>query len=161
MNRHYDTTMFRNLCQDIRAIFDHATITTDVMVGFPLESDADFQKSLEFVKEIRFEKVHVFPYSAREGTKAASMPQLPKSVKDERAHIMIEETEKIRKNFLKDEIGKIFSIIIESEKHDHHHVGYTKNYIPVHVKCSENSIGELVKVQITDSKKDYCIGELL
>lgn len=161
MNRHYDTQKFRELCDDIRKTFDNATITTDVMVGFPLESDEDFQTSLEFVKEIKFEKVHVFPYSIREGTKAASLPQISKAVKESRAHVMIEETEKIRANFLKQQIGKIYSIIIESTTDDDLKVGYTTNYIPIHVKCTESKIGESIKTKITDSKNDYCIGETI
>ena len=96
MNRHYTAEEYRALCEKLRNAFDSTSITTDVMVGFNEETDDDFTESLDFVKSIGFEKVHVFPYSQRNGTAASRKgDSVPKQEKEKRAQIMIEETEKI------------------------------------------------------------------
>lgn len=158
MNRHYNSVEYENLCIKLRNSFPDATLTTDVMVGFPGELDSDFDISLGFVEMIGFEKVHVFPYSRRPGTPAAKMPdQVENSIKQHRAEIMIEETEKIRQRFLKKQVGKILEIIPE-ENHENLIQGYTANYIPV--RASGNAaFGEIIKVKITGVDGDFCIGE--
>lgn len=95
MNRHYSAAEYAKLCDKLRAASDDASITTDVMVGFNEESESDFKESLEFVKGIGFEKVHVFPYSERTGTAASRRgDSVSKQEKELRAAIMAAETEK-------------------------------------------------------------------
>ncbi|MBQ3150169.1 MAG: tRNA (N(6)-L-threonylcarbamoyladenosine(37)-C(2))-methylthiotransferase MtaB [Clostridia bacterium] len=161
MNRHYTSEEYYRICKKIREVFDGASVTTDVMTGFPGETDTDFEESLEFVKKIGFEKVHVFPYSVRTGTKAASMDgQNEKSVKEARAKVMSEETEKIRKDFLKKQIGKTLSVLIEELRDGAYHEGFTANYTPVKVfgECPDSGI---VNVRITDTDDESCIGNAI
>ena len=161
MNRHYDTADYRRLCNKLRECFTDCTLTTDIMVGFAGESDEDFQTSLKFMEEIAFEKVHVFPYSIRKGTRAEKLDgHLDKKIKDERCKIMIEKAEEIRRKFFKEQIGKSYSIIIESKSDDGCYTGYTANYIPVKTKLPNGTNGSLVDVKITDvSDEDCLIGE--
>lgn len=160
MNRHYNAEEYYNLCKKLRSSFDDATITTDIMVGFSLETEEDFNESLEFAKKIGFEKVHVFPYSVRTGTRAEKLPQLEKHVKEKRAKIMTEVTEEIRQNFLRNQIGKTVDVLIETTNKNELYEGYTKNYTPVLVNCTEDVCSKIIKVKITSVEGDYCIGEV-
>ena len=160
MNRHYIAEEYYELCEKLRSTFEDATITTDIMVGFSLESEEDFEESLEFAKRIAFEKVHVFPYYVRKGTKAEKLPQLEKKVKEERAKKMTAVCEEIRQKYLKNQVGKTLEVLIETTNKDGYYEGYTKNYTPVLVKCPEDNCSEIIKVKITAVDGDYCIGEL-
>lgn len=158
MNRHYSAEEYFELCEKLRANFPDATITTDIMVGFPTESEEDFAENVRFAQKVGFEKVHVFPYSPREGTKAAKMPQIEKAVKEKRSHIMIEKTEEIRRNFLQEQVGKTVDVLFETRHSDGCVEGYTKNYTPVKVK-GELPCGEILKIRIIDVDGDFCVGE--
>lgn len=157
MNRHYTADEYYELCEKLRSAFDGATLTTDVMVGFPDETAEDFEESLTFVKKVGFEKVHVFPYSRRPGTPAAKMAnQVENAEKSRRAAVMIEETDKIRKDFLESQIGKTLEILPE-EFHDGYVQGYTANYTPVRILGAENG-KEIIKAEIISVEDDFCIG---
>lgn len=159
MNRHYDSNEYRELCQKLRDTFDDTTITTDVMVGFHDESDEDFNTSLDFVKEIGFEKVHTFPYSERVGTVASKRgDNVTKEEKEHRASIMIDESQKIRSNFFNSIIGKKVKVLFENSVGDNLYQGYTKNYIPVRMKSNEDIIGKEIEVTIksADIIEDCC-----
>lgn len=160
MNRHYTAEEYYSLCKKLRSSFEDATITTDIMVGFSLESEEDFNESLEFAKKIGFEKVHVFPYSVRTGTRAEKLPQLEKQVKEKRAKIMTEVTEEIRQNFLRSQIGKTVDVLVETTNKNGLYEGYTKNYTPVLVNCTEDVCSKIINVKITSVDGDYCIGEV-
>lgn len=161
MNRHYTAKEYMDLCKKLRSSFKDCTLTTDIMVGFAGETEEDFEESLSFVKEIGFEKVHVFPYSVRTGTKAEKMNgHLPKKVKDERCHIMLRETDKIRKQFLTSQIGKTVSVLFESKTASGFICGHTANYTPIKVKSPLEPSGEIREVKIIGvSDDDFCIGE--
>lgn len=159
MNRHYTSSEYKELCIKLRNAFEDTTITTDIMVGFPTENEEDFADSVNFAKEIGFEKVHVFPYSPREGTRAAKMEQIEKSIKEKRSRIMIEETEKIRQKFLNSQVGKTVEVLLETRHNDEFTEGYTKNYTPVKVKGS-HPCGKVVTAKITATDGDFCIAEL-
>lgn len=163
MNRHYTAEEYESLCNKLRSCFDDCTLTTDVMVGFAGETDEDFEESLNFVKRIGFEKVHVFPYSIRTGTKAEKMSgHLPKKIKDERCHIMLRETDKIRKEFFASLIGKKVSVLFESKTTSGFVCGHTANYTPIKVKSPQELCGEIKDVIITGvSDDDFCIGEIV
>jgi len=159
MNRHYNSDEYRKIVKKIRAAFKNAQITTDVMVGFAGETEEEFNASLDFVREMRFLKVHTFPYSVREKTRAAEFKnQVSAEEKKRRAHIMIEETEKIRKEILKEMQGKETEILIESRDKDGYHCGYTEGYIPVYIKGANHRKGDFARVVIGDLFKDGCLG---
>lgn len=160
MNRHYSAEEYTELCNKLRETFCEATITTDILVGFPTESDEDFIATTEFVKKVKFEKVHVFPYSVREGTRAAAMPQLTKQVKESRATALSTITEGIRREYLNKQTGKKVNVLFEVSKNGYTE-GYTENYTPVKVFTSENLQGEIRKVHITGIENDCCIGEII
>lgn len=159
MNRHYNSAEYFELCQKLRSAFDGTTITTDVMVGFPGETQEDFETSLRFVEKVGFEKVHVFPYSIRPGTPAAKMAdQIEKSEKEKRAALMSSAAEKIRKDFLESQIGRTLEVLVE-EYHDGYAQGFTANYTPVRISCCENLHG-IIKTEITAVDGDFCIGKI-
>lgn len=131
MNRHYTADEYENAVILLRATFPDCAITTDIIVGFPDETEEDFRESLSFAKKIGFSKIHIFPYSPREGTRAAAMSgQLSKAIKSQR----VKEMEKIeaatRKAFWNSMIGKILLVLPEEEKNGFLH-GFTPNYCPV------------------------------
>lgn len=160
MNRHYTASEYEHLANKLRETFPDATITTDVLVGFPTETEEDFNTTVEFVKRVGFEKAHVFPYSVREGTRAAKMEQLIKAVKEDRASRLSAVTDVIREDFLKTQVGKTVEVLFETEK-DGYCEGYTKNYTPVRVNTEKTCKGEFLNVEIIDSDKDYCIGKFI
>ena len=117
MNRRYTSAEYRELAARIRSIFPHSALTTDVIVGFPGETDADFEETLRFVEEIGFAKVHVFPYSQRTGTRAAAFPdQIPQSVRTERAARLSKLADRIRRMHLARQVGQTVQVLVEGEK---------------------------------------------
>lgn len=160
MNRKYDTAFYRDLVERIRRIFPDASITTDIMVGFPGESDEDFKESCDFVRETGFARSHVFIYSEREGTPAARRHDaVDKSVRAERAHIMGDICRQCERNFLKAQCGKTEKVLFETES-DGCWEGYTGNYTRVKVKSAGDLEGKILPVVLTTANEDYCIGEL-
>ncbi len=158
MNRHYSSIEYEDLCLTLRNTFPDVALTTDVMVGFPGETQSDFEISLDFVKRMKFEKVHVFPYSRRPGTSAANMAdQVENAEKQRRAEIMMAECEKIRLEYLKSCIGRVLEIIPE-DNHSGEIRGYSANYTPVIIN-GDCEPGKPVKVRITGVEGDCCIGE--
>lgn len=162
MNRHYDTDTYRNIVCKIREKFENPSITTDIMVGFPNENEVEFAQSLAFAKEIAFAKVHVFAYSIREGTKAATMEnQVDAHAKELRSKQMIAVTDESRLGFLNAQIGLIQDVLFESTTNEYGVVGYTKNYTPVAVQSSEPLTGRILKVKIEKNAGEYCIGSMV
>lgn len=157
MNRHYTADDYRKLASSLRDAFPGATLTTDILVGFPTETEEDFLETVSFAKEIGFEKIHVFPYSKRSGTPAAKMVQLTNAVKDERASRLSLVAKEIRKSFLEKQIGKTVRVLFETE-HEDFSEGYTANYTPVRIYDKKNRKGEILNIKITDANDDFCIG---
>lgn len=161
MNRHYTAEEYEELCNKLRAAFKDCSLTTDVMVGFHEETEQDFEESLAFVKRIRFEKVHVFPYSERTGTAASKRgDSVSKQEKDRRASVMIAETEKIRQNYLESQIGRKVRLLVEGRANSEYLRGYTKNYLPVLLKSTQDLIGSETDCIIQSVKNDECIANL-
>ena len=159
MNRHYTADEYRQLCKKLRATFDDATITTDIMVGFNDETEEDFNTSLQFAKEIGFEKVHTFPYSERQGTVASRKgDNVPKQEKERRASVMIEETNKIRHEYFNKLIGAKEIVLFENNLGGNTYQGYTKNYVPVRMESDTDIIGKEIEVTIksADINLDCC-----
>jgi threonylcarbamoyladenosine tRNA methylthiotransferase MtaB len=128
------------------------------MTGFPGETDEDFAESLEFVKEIKFLKVHVFPYSEREGTPAARMDNsVPRHIREQRTVTVIKEADAIRRDFFEAQKGRTLSVLAEKETGGFY-TGYTANYIPVKFTGDSVKDGEITDVFITDVDEDRCLG---
>ena len=162
MNRHYDTAFYRELVARIRRQFDNPSITTDIMVGFPGETEEEFEQSLAFAREIGFAKVHVFAYSVRPGTRAARMPdQLTRQQKEQRSRRMAAVTEQSRRQFLQGQVGLEEEVLIETETLNGMQHGYTKNYTPVCVRAQEDLSGRICRVRVVEAEGDYCIGTIL
>lgn len=158
MRRHYTTEEFKETCNLLRKAFKDTSITTDIMVGFPGETDEDHKASMEFAKEIGFEKIHVFPYSSRPGTLAAKMDnQIPGKIKTERAREMRIAASGIRKAYLKKLIGETVNVLCET--FDGEKVfGYTENYTPVYADSKKTLHNEIVKVRIESCDDENCYG---
>lgn len=159
MNRHYNSSEYRVLCCKLRETFADASITTDVMVGFHDETEDDFNQSLAFVKSIGFEKVHVFPYSEREGTAASKRgDNVTKEEKERRTSIMIRDTLELRNEYFQSMIGKKVKVLFENEIEKGIFQGYTKNYTPVRYKSENDIIGEELElnIQSADISLDCC-----
>ena len=160
MNRHYSSKEYLDLCNKLRTAFCDATITTDVMVGFNDETEEDFFDSLAFVNKVKFEKVHVFPYSQREGTAASRKgDNVPKTEKEKRAAIMIDSTNKLRYEYFNSLIGSRQSVLFESYEGNGIYKGYTRNYVPVQYEYNRDIIGKEIEVTIdsVSMDNDVCI----
>ncbi len=162
MNRHYDSGEYRRLVEDIRRAFPNPSITTDIMVGFPGETEADFQASVSFAQEIGLAKAHVFIYSPRPGTRAAEMgDQVPQAEKKARSLRMIEATDQTRRAFLGSQVGREELVLFETAQTPYGVQGYTPNYTPVCVQSEKALCGQLRRVRITAALNDCCLGELV
>lgn len=162
MNRHYSSDEYAAIVENLRANFENAAITTDIMVGFAGESEEEFEESLGFAQQIGFAKAHVFAYSRRPGTRADSMPdQLPNAVKEGRSRRMIDLTKRTRADFLRTQVGRRESVLFENRCENGVYEGYTMNYTPVRVASGENLCGKLKQVSITEAFGDYCSGKLV
>ncbi len=162
MNRHYTAKEYEDLCKELRETFPDATITTDILVGFPTETEEDFKETVEFVKRVKFERTHIFPYSVREGTVAAKYPQLTNAVKEERAKYLSMITKGIQNEILKSYIGKTVNVLFETNRLTHFE-GYTENYTHVKVYNVTDMQGEVCKVEIigVDEFDGSCVGEIV
>ena len=163
MNRRYTCEEYAVIVDRIRRNFENAAITTDVMVGFPGETEQEFAESLRFVSDIGFAKVHVFPYSRRSGTVADTMPdQLTTADKERRTRIMIDETYKKSCEFLNSQIDSVCEVLFERPDSRGMYEGYTKNYTLVSVDPQGADLsGRCLNVRITDVDNDRCIGVLI
>lgn len=150
MNRRYTTKEYLDTVNLIRKVFPDAAITTDIIAGFPGETDEDFKETLEFAKKCKFAQIHAFPYSQREGTKAAKMPDLPlRKIRNERAKQLISLSDGLNKEFISTQIGKTRPVYIE-KKEGNICYGYTDNYIYVGMDIRDASEGEVVNVVLSD-----------
>ena len=161
MNRKYTTDEFEEYTKIIRKHMPEAGITTDIIVGFPGETDEEFEETVDFVKRIRFSKVHVFKYSPREGTPAAkSKEQINGLIKNERSKRLIELTEKLTEEFNSKFIGRSLEVLFEVESYgeDSMYEGYTTNYIRVKSESKYDIIDEIKTIEITSSDGEFLIG---
>ncbi len=165
MNRHYDTEEYFSLVEKIRKAFPDCSITTDVMVGFPDETDEDFEKSLAFVEKVGFAKIHVFQYSKRRGTVAEKMKnQIEKNTKHIRADKMKAVGEKLQKKYLSKQVGKVVPVLFERENSTDFHRGHAPDYtlIKIFEKNFKKSLRRSIFcVKIEESDIDCCIGKII
>lgn len=159
MNRKYDLAYFKQKMEQIREIRPDISLTTDIIVGFPSETEEDFQDTLSFVREVQFSKVHVFPYSRRSGTVAADMAeQVPGDVKKDRVRRLLALSKELETEYMKKFIGKTLLVLMEVNRTDYS-LGHTSNYLLVKVP-GEYQSEDLVDVIITDVSYPYCLGEV-
>ena len=157
MNRKYDKEYYKNKIKKIKEIRPDISITTDIIVGFPEESEDDFQETLAFSKEIGFSKIHVFPYSRRKGTKADLMSnQIDEGIKKNRVKRLTELSNELEHAYLDKFIGKEVLVLIE-RNYDDISVGHTENYLKVEVNGNYER-NSLVKVKIDKRQDNYLIG---
>lgn len=161
MNRHYTAEDYTEIVNDLRNAFDNCAITTDIMVGFPGETEEEIKESLDFAKKTAFARVHVFAYSRRPGTVADKAEnQVPENIKNIRSKAMIEVTTKTMTDFLNSQVGRVESVLFEREKNGFFE-GYTKNYTHVVVKSDENLSNKIYDVKITGVQGNKCTAEIL
>ena len=160
MNRRYATDEISNVVALLKSNYPEVILTTDIIVGFPGEDENEFNKTYDFLKNLGLYKIHVFKYSIREGTKAASMPnQVSEDTKDERSKKIIELSNENMKIINEKYIGQELEVLIE-EKEDEYFVGHTKNFILVK-STSKNSLedNKIVKVLIKSNVCEFVVGE--
>ncbi len=150
MNRKYTPEFYLSQVQRIRRIFPHAGITADVITGFGGETEEEFLQTEQFVQQVRFSDMHVFPYSERKGTAAYGLPQIDKSIRQARAGRLIGIAEQMRAEFCESRLGSVAQVYAETEE-DGRSVGYTSNYIKVY---SDLPVGELGTVKLEKIYKE-------
>ena len=152
MNRKYTTEEFKNIVEILRKYYNDVILTTDIIVGFPGENEEEFEETYNFLKEIKFYKMHVFPYSPRKGTGAEKMPeQVDGNIKEKRSKKLIEMSEQNQKGYNEKLIGKEVEVLFEEEEKKDNEIfykGHTSNYILVKYKTTENLENQIRKVKI-------------
>lgn len=166
MRRKYTMDMFADRLEKLRKALPGLAVTSDVIVGFPGETEEEFMETYQFVKEHKFSELHVFPYSKRTGTPAARMEnQIPDDIKHDRVRRLIALSDQLAKEYASQFEGEILEIIPEERyKEDPESglfVGYTDNYLKVKVEATEEMIGKLVKVKITKAGYPYNEGQFV
>lgn len=150
MNRRYTSKQYEEAVDLIRKYFPDAAITTDVIVGFPGESEKEFEETLEFLKKINLYEMHIFKYSVREGTKAALMlDQVSSDEKNRRSSILLELSLENKNRYEREYMNKVVEVLFESKINDSY-FGHTKNYIKVGVKADRNLEGQIKKAVVKD-----------
>ena len=168
MNRRYTTEQFKEITKRLRSTYPNVNLTTDIIVGFPGETEAEFEQTYQFLKEIKFYKMHIFKYSPRKGTKAAEMKeQVPPEIKEERSKKLIELSDKNEKEYNQEYVGKEVEVLWEEEKNGVYK-GHTKNYVLVEMPKQElkerkDKINEientLETVKVERAKEHQIIGK--
>ena len=161
MNRKYDTKYFKEKINKIRKIRPDISITTDVIVGFPNETDKNFNETIETIKKVDFSKLHVFPYSKREGTKAATMEgQIKEEVKKQRVMELLKLSKELENKYMNKFIGKTLTFIPEVYK-DGYLIGHTGNYLLIKLKGCEELLHKEVSVKLMENQYPYIISSAI
>ena len=159
MRRRYDTAAFRESAQALRAVFPDCALTTDVMSGFPGETDAEHRQSLDFCREMRFARMHVFPYSEREGTAAATMPDpVPRHIREERARELIALGAGMAEDYRRAQLGTVRRVLFEQCAE-----GVSVGYTPEYMRCEAPGTvcGQTLPVRMTGLLPEGFSGEIV
>ena len=148
MRRRYTAKEYMEGVKRLRAKIKDVSITTDLMVGFPGETDEEFLESYEFCKKIGFMQMHIFKYSVREGTLAAKMEQIPESIKEERSKKMIALAEEMKREFYDSFKGRVLEVLAEQKTADGTYHATASNYMEVFVESDEDITGKIVKYKV-------------
>ncbi|MBR3640711.1 MAG: tRNA (N(6)-L-threonylcarbamoyladenosine(37)-C(2))-methylthiotransferase MtaB [Oscillibacter sp.] len=157
MNRKYDTARFLRSVELLRAHFDRPAVTTDLIVGFPEETEEEFAQTLDFIRRCAFAQMHIFPYSIRPGTPAAQMPQVEKAVKERRAREAAAVAAELHAEYLENCVGQAFPVLFE-RKREGKWLGHAPNYMEV-LAAGDGARGEVRSVRITGTDGDVLFGE--
>lgn len=161
MNRKYTTQKYLQAVDTIRKYWADVAITTDVIVGFPGETDEDFQETYKFAEKVGFSKIHVFPYSPKKGTPAEKMEhQLDAKIKAERSRILMELSDDMAWNFMQRFLNKDVEVLFENSHQPGFYDGHTSNYINVTVKSQEDIKNQILPVKLTNLQKERIFGEI-
>ena len=156
MNRRYTTKDFMQRIDYIRQIMPDAAITTDVIVGFPGETEDEYKETVEFIQKIGFTKLHVFPFSPRRKTPAAKMPNpIKRSIKQERSHKLIDLSLKLEEEFRTQFVGKKREVLFEEKKDDDIYEGLTDNYMKVLASSTSDIRNQVLEVELAENREDY------
>lgn len=148
MNRKYTTAQYLEKINKIRSYLPNIAFTTDVIVGFPGETDEEFEQTYNFIKKVNYSELHVFPYSPRKNTPAAKMKdQVKDQIKHERTNRLLELSKELNRNFALKQIGKSLKVLFEKREGDYL-VGHASDYLKVKVKTDADLIGEIVDIKI-------------
>lgn len=159
MKRRYTCAEYEAVVEKLRRAFPGCAVTTDIMVGFPGETEEEFEESMAFAEKIGFAKVHVFPYSIRKGTIAAMRQnQVLPQIKSQRAKEMNALAAKLEQKFLSEQVGTVQTVLIEKKTSPDYCNGFTGGYIPVRIYGKEIQRHSLVRVKITEARDSYCVG---
>lgn len=160
MDRKYDLKFYKDRIEKIRKMIKDISITTDLIVGFPNENEKDMEDTLKFIKEIKFTKIHTFPYSKREGTKAASMEnQIDETIKRKRVKTVLELSDQLEQDFYQSKLNETEEVIIEQTK-DGKSYGYTSNYIKVEIN-SPLRPNEVISIKINKVNNKKVTGKII
>ena len=160
MNRKYDTEKYRQAAATLRKYLPEVALTTDIIAGFPGETEEDFQASYDFAKEIGFAKIHAFPYSPKKGTPAAARKdQLLNAVKAERSHRLIELSDKMADDFIQGYVGREVEVLYERAIGEGVYEGHTTNYIKVKGTSDRDLTNVICKTKITKAENEELFGE--
>ena len=160
MNRRYDTARFYQSVELLNRWFDRPAVTTDLITGFPGETEEEFSRTLDFIRRCRFAAMHVFPYSIRPGTKAAAMEQLPAVVKEQRAHRAAEAAEEMHRAYLAGCVGRIYPVLFEQPGTPGCYVGHAPNYMEVEAPGEEYH-NQVLNVCVTGTDGEKLLGEVV
>jgi len=160
MNRKYDTNYFIDKVKEIRSIRPDISLTTDVIVGFPGETETDFNETIKTIKTINFSKLHVFPYSKRTGTVAANMPnQIPEEIKKTRVQALLKLSKELENSYMHKFINKKVSFIPEVYKNGYL-IGHTGNYLLIKAKEDKKLLHNIIDVTIEEISYPYCLSRI-
>ena len=161
MNRRYTTKEYADVVTGLREVFDDVSITTDMMVGFPGETEEEFAASLDFATQIGFSHIHTFQYSRRKNTKAADYEnQVPKPIKEQRSKQLLALSQKSCQNFLQQHIGKTMEVLFEQESTSHpgYLEGKTRNYLSVRAKLDSSYVRKEIPIHMESIEGETLIG---
>ncbi|CUH93167.1 tRNA (N(6)-L-threonylcarbamoyladenosine(37)-C(2))-methylthiotransferase MtaB [Herbinix luporum] len=166
MNRKYTAEEYEEKVELLRKYFDNPAFTTDIIVGFPGETEEEFNETVEFVNRIGFSDIHVFKYSKRAGTKAAKMEnQIPEDIKQRRSNELMTVVEKLSKNYKAMFLGKMDEVLIEEEviiEKRKYQIGHNKRYLKIAIASEENLTNQIIKVEIQkELTKDILLSSIL
>ena len=160
MNRRYTTEQFRNIVNILKNAYEDVNLTTDIIVGFPGETEEEFSKTYKFLEEIKFYKMHIFKYSPRKGTKAAVMEnQIQGNIKEERSKKLIELSNKNEFEYNSEYVGQEVEVLFEEEKSGIY-MGHTQNYIMVYCKSKKNLDNKIVNVKCKEVLEEHIIADM-
>ena len=159
MNRKYDTARYVQSVELLNQYFEHPAITTDLITGFPEETEEEFSKTLSFLERCGFAQMHIFPYSIRPGTPAADMPQVPKAVKEERAHRAAQVAAGLHRKYLEGCVGRTYPVLFEQPR-DGRYFGHAPNYMEVLVDGADLH-NQVRRVTITGTDGEVLLGTLV